>query len=114
MPHTDPTIEVFDGPERRQDPVGRDIATASHRGHVRARNEDAWACDGRLGLMLVADGVGGQGDGKRASSRAIRLVLRFIVRSARWTNVRTVEQREKIVDRALQFAHQRLRLDNRP
>ena len=113
MTHTDPTIEVFAGPERRHDPLGRDIATASHRGHVRARNEDAWASDSRLGLMLVADGVGGQGDGKRASSRAIRLMLRFIVRSARWTNVRTAEQREKIVARALRFAHERLLLDNR-
>jgi serine/threonine protein phosphatase PrpC len=114
VPHSDPTIQMFDGPERRQDPLGRDIAAASHRGHVRARNEDAWATDGRLGLMLVADGVGGQGDGKRASSRAIRLVLRFIVRSARWTNIRTVEQREKIVARALSFAHQRLQWNNRP
>lgn len=114
MPRNDPTIQVFDGPERRQDPLGRDIATASHRGHVRARNEDAWAGDGRLGLMLVADGVGGQGDGKRASSRAIRLVLRFIVRSARWTDIRTVERRERAVARALNFAHERLRRDNRP
>jgi serine/threonine protein phosphatase PrpC len=113
MPHTDPTIQVFDGAERRQPIPVRDVATASHRGHVRARNEDAWASDARLGLMLVADGVGGHGDGRRASTRAISLVLRFITRSARRTGTGTVAQRETIVTRALEFAHEQLRRENR-
>ena len=112
MPHTDPTVSVFTAAEKGQFPSPRDIATASHRGHVRSRNEDACASDRRLGLMLVADGVGGQGDGRRASGRAISLVLRFIVRSACWTNIGTVSQREKIVGRAIDFAHQSLRMEN--
>jgi serine/threonine protein phosphatase PrpC len=113
MPHTDPTIRMFAGEERRHTLPGRDVAIASHRGHVRVRNEDAWASDGRLGLMLVADGVGGQGDGRHASSRVINLMLRFIVRSARLARAATLAERERIVARALDFAHKRLQHDNR-
>lgn len=32
---------------------------ASHVGSVRTNNEDAWTIDPRLGLFVVADGMGG-------------------------------------------------------
>jgi protein phosphatase len=40
----------------------------THIGHVRRINEDALFVNEREGLWLVADGIGGHGDGKRASA----------------------------------------------
>lgn len=43
---------------------------ATHRGLVRAHNEDTYSADGTLGLFLVADGMGGPGRGEMASAIA--------------------------------------------
>lgn len=112
MPHTDYTARQVADEQGSPLSTGRDLAIASHRGHFRTRNEDAWASDSDLGVMLVADGVGGQGDGGYASNRVIDLVMRFIVRSVRRTGSPDVTQREKIVARALNFAHKRLHREN--
>jgi protein phosphatase len=80
----------------------------THPGVVREHNEDTWFVDGRCGLALVADGVGGHGDGALASQAATRLIaryLRFIYRHwPRETLVRT-EQQERVLVRAIAFAH---------
>lgn len=39
-----------------------DIALCSHPGRVRARNEDAVFVDRRLGIVILADGMGTPGD----------------------------------------------------
>ncbi|MCC5805896.1 MAG: serine/threonine-protein phosphatase [Opitutales bacterium] len=46
----------------------------THRGRVRAHNEDAVLVRGDLGLFAVADGVGGLPDGDYASERALELL----------------------------------------
>lgn len=45
---------------------------SSHRGRVRARNEDAWWLDPALRLAMVADGMGGHPAGADASALAVR------------------------------------------
>jgi len=50
-----------------------DMATVSHIGHARQRNQDFFCTRPDQGLAVVADGVGGQGDGYWASREAIRL-----------------------------------------
>lgn len=44
----------------------------SDRGRVRAVNEDKWHADPRRGLYLVADGMGGQGNGELAASVVVQ------------------------------------------
>jgi protein phosphatase len=50
-----------------------DFAAVSHPGHSRPRNEDFYFIAADKGLSVVADGVGGQGDGAWASRRAVEL-----------------------------------------
>jgi protein phosphatase len=49
-----------------------DMYGASHKGHVRARNEDAFWTDPATGLAVVADGMGGHPAGADASAVAVR------------------------------------------
>jgi len=51
----------------------RGFAAVTHPGHTRPRNEDSYFIAAGDGLALVADGVGGQGDGAWASKRAMEL-----------------------------------------
>ena len=83
-----------------------DIGAATHRGAVRARNEDQFAVvrrsrtsevlacslpDSELPrdrtdtwLLVVADGLGGQVSGQIASATAIRAVLKFASELSSW------------------------------
>ncbi len=49
-----------------------DLAGATDRGLVRAQNEDAFALDSALRLMVVADGMGGHRAGEVASAMAVK------------------------------------------
>src|SRR5258705_9692512 len=53
----------------------------SHRGLIRVHNEDFWFADEKLGLAIVADGVGGQADGALASRAAVDCVARYLRRA---------------------------------
>ncbi len=59
-------------------PNGKPIITAamkSDRGMVRERNEDACLVNDALGLMMVADGLGGHAGAKRASWVAVQTLM---------------------------------------
>jgi protein phosphatase len=51
-----------------------EIASATHTGMVRAHNEDSVAADARLGLAVLADGMGGYNAGEVASGIAVALI----------------------------------------
>ncbi len=50
------------------------VAAASDRGRSRTRNEDAHLVDGSVGLIVVADGMGGHPAGDLASALAVQEV----------------------------------------
>jgi serine/threonine protein phosphatase PrpC len=50
------------------------IAAQTHAGRVRERNEDSLLVDEELGLLMIADGMGGYRGGEIASALAIRTV----------------------------------------
>ena len=54
----------------------------SERGPVRRTNEDAYVTDESLGLLIVADGMGGHAAGEVAATLAVEAVLGFIRRTS--------------------------------
>jgi serine/threonine protein phosphatase PrpC len=53
----------------------------THPGRVRKANEDGFCHDARLGLFLVADGLGGHNSGEIASRMALESISSFIRRT---------------------------------
>jgi serine/threonine protein phosphatase PrpC len=87
-----------------------DIAAASHLGHARRRNEDCCFSAPTQGLSVVADGVGGQGDGAWASQRAVDLFCGRIIGLDGAHAGREV--REAAILDGLQFTHGEMRTEN--
>ncbi|MBA2588142.1 MAG: serine/threonine-protein phosphatase [Alphaproteobacteria bacterium] len=86
-----------------------DIAAASHLGHARRRNEDCCFHAPAHGLSVVADGVGGQGDGAWASQRVVDL---FCDRIISLNGSASQDVREVAILDGLQFAHGQMRTEN--
>lgn len=91
--------------------VTADMANLSHRGHVRARNEDFCRIEAFRGLSIVADGVGGHGDGQWASEKAVTLVTTMLSRSIP-EDIMNAKGREAIIADALQIANDAMRREN--
>lgn len=51
------------------------VGSRSDTGRVRSINEDAVACDPRLGLIVVCDGMGGEAAGEVASQLAVETIV---------------------------------------
>src|ERR1700694_5499613 len=100
-----------------------DVCGISHRGLIRVNNEDFWFADERLGLAIVADGVGGQADGALASRAAVDCVVKYLRRatdaflrstssaaisSAAAAGASVWKMQERTVARAIGLANRRL------
>jgi protein phosphatase len=91
-----------------------DVCGLTHRGMVRDHNEDCWMGDVHIGLALVADGVGGHGDGAFASKTAAKLISGYIRRVSdralrRGTPaIPDAEAQEALLRRAIAFTHRRM------
>ncbi len=92
-------------------PVLTDMANLSHCGHVRARNEDFCRIDASQGLSIVADGVGGHGDGQWASEKAVALVT-AILSGKRPSAALRQGVRETIIADALQVSNDAMMAEN--
>ncbi|MBI2382610.1 MAG: Stp1/IreP family PP2C-type Ser/Thr phosphatase [Gammaproteobacteria bacterium] len=81
------------------------VATAllSDTGRVRGNNEDAVGEDGDLGLLVLADGMGGYNAGEIASGIAVTTILDVVKRG--WKDIRRGE-----VDGATGYTHEALLL----
>lgn len=55
-----------------------EIAAATDPGQVRTNNEDSIATNGELGLVVLADGMGGHQAGEVASGLAVDLIMRHM------------------------------------
>jgi protein phosphatase len=58
-----------------------EIASVSDPGMVRSHNEDSISADGRLGLVVLADGMGGYNAGEVASGMATTVIVTELQRS---------------------------------
>ena len=122
----DPLLHTQVPPTRKQRAVPArafEVCGLSHRGLVRSHNEDCWFADERLGLAIVADGVGGQADGALASREAVDCVAKYLRRATDASSLATSSQavstpaatshsgwqmQERVVARAIDLANRRL------
>jgi len=81
-------------------PMTWDFAALTDPGRVRANNEDCIAFDAALGLVLLADGMGGYNGGEVASGMAIALLQASF---GRWLAHAGPHANPKAVRRALQM-----------
>jgi serine/threonine protein phosphatase PrpC len=58
------------------------VSSRTHPGSVRKINEDAWLWDPEIGLLVVADGMGGHNAGEVASHLAVDTLHGFLKTSA--------------------------------
>jgi len=81
-----------------------EFAGASHAGCVRPSNEDVWRADPRLGLLAVADGMGGHAAGELAARIAVTQIGETVRAPAsleildRFAEAPTLEARRAVFD----------------
>jgi PPM family protein phosphatase len=76
------------------------------KGHVRSTNEDCFAIREELGLLVVADGMGGHNAGEVAAQLAVDVIV-DAVESAKALGVRSLSEGE-LLDAAIHSAHDRI------
>lgn len=69
-----------------------DAFAATDVGYEREHNEDAFLCDGKLGIFIIADGVGGHAGGEVASSFAVKTLHAELLARSKSTPLETALQ----------------------
>ena len=73
-------------------------------GNFRENNEDSCYVDGRQRLFIVADGMGGQSAGERASALAVELIPRYLEQRLDFQSGSAASVRD-VLDRAISSAN---------
>jgi protein phosphatase len=73
----------------------------SHTGKVREHNEDTIAFDADLGLMVLADGMGGYNAGEVASGIAVKTIVNLVRDSANREDLSAVDQATGLTRRSI-------------
>jgi serine/threonine protein phosphatase PrpC len=76
------------------------------KGHIRPTNEDCFAIREELGLLVIADGMGGHNAGEVAAQLAVDVVVNTL-ESAKVLGVRSLSEAE-LLDAAIHTAHTRI------
>jgi len=66
---------------------------ATDSGKVRAHNEDTFGTDPNIGLMVLADGMGGYNSGEVASGIAVRTIMNMVKESVERENLLLADER---------------------
>ena len=61
-------------------------------GRVREHNEDMIACDGEIGLMVLADGMGGYNAGEVASGIAVKTIVNLVREAVEREDLRATDK----------------------
>ncbi|MDB5968936.1 MAG: Stp1/IreP family PP2C-type Ser/Thr phosphatase [Hydrocarboniphaga sp.] len=80
---------------------------ATNVGRVRTNNEDSLAEDRELGLLVLADGMGGYNAGEVASAIATTTVVEIVRRD--WNGTENPAEVANLLKSAVQTAHERIR-----
>src|SRR5260370_26876894 len=83
------------------------VASMTDRGRVRKTNEDSFFVDGRLGLLIVADGMGGHNGGEVASRIAVDTISGLI--AAELASSNGPENPDSMIRHAVEQADARIR-----
>jgi protein phosphatase len=84
-----------------------DVAVRSHVGLVRSRNQDWTHADGDLGLLVLADGMGGHRGGEVASRIAVQAVIDALLPGQREDRADDMESLMRVGE-AAEFANRAL------
>jgi len=80
------------------------VAAQTDVGRVREHNEDSLHVDEALGLLIVADGIGGQQGGEVASAVAVQVITQVV--QAAFPTAADTEQIGQLMRRAICGAHE--------
>ena len=78
-------------------------------GRVRSTNQDAWLIDDRLGLWVVADGMGGHAGGEVASQLTVDSIHEYLSIHAASTSNNTFANWREILQKAVEYANSTVR-----
>ena len=91
--------------KRMSDQVSFQWGVVSITGNFRSNNEDNYFVDPDGRLFLVADGMGGQSAGEKASELAVELIPKKLFQGLDWESSHSDKEVVKAIDQAVEFAN---------